>query len=220
MCSNVETDHISLNADSVHRQKPFEPIKRHHAKVNLVQGELSYNFENYKNILIMAGSYGLILSQIEKARLTKYVQSFEFRSHYYGIETRPSQYVFEDHCVVPKRWKGKKGNRTNFVIAGIQISRPYQANFVLNNQEYLLPGFSISHICGKTGCLQPSHMQIESDEDNAEREECHAIIDDWVDDRESDGTPREDRIGTIFCHEDDCPHNPTCFKNIGWFTVI
>lgn len=171
----------------------------------------------------MFGIRPLTLTENQNDILRKYVKEAEFDSYYHGIETRPLEYEFMQHCVVPKVRSDGKGNRINrqeLVIDGIQISRPYQANFVLNHQKYIYPGFSISHVCGRAGCMESSHMLIESLAINTERRTCHGIIDDWVQDQQRDGVPKADRTGTIWILEEDCPHSPTCFKQFGRFTVL
>ena len=155
--------------------------------------------------------------------LENYVNSFTHCAfHCYGLETQPLKYFAEDPCIwsIPKEKNDVIEIRN---LVGFETStkvRPYTATFVLEFGMLPLPGFLISHICGRgPRCIEVGHMEIASIALNNERKKCHKTIDDWVFNQKMSGSNREMRTGTLYYK--DCPHiEAPCFKQYPKWTVL
>ena len=82
--------------------------------------------------------------------------------------------------------------------------RPRTAAYVLKYGAYPNDGYVVAHICGRSKCVEPTHLKIRSRKINNEHQACH----NWIDEHRKKG-----QVGTIF--SDICSHKPRCCKNFG-----
>ena len=169
----------------------------------------------YRLWLIEQRTFEVTLTADDRRNLKEYIDGFSYL--YYGVEKDPDTFIFAKPCKFAKH--KVKNDRSTLKVAGHTIDTLYRAVFVLEYERLPLPGFCISHPCGKKGsrCAEASHLEVVPQDQNAERDACHKRIRKWEIEQRNRGMKQNQRQGTVFDHL--CSHVPQCYLQWGEFSL-
>ena len=172
--------------------------------------------DEYRLWLIRERTFPVKVTADDRRKLKAFINGFSYL--HYGIEKDPDTFIFAKPCKFAKE-KDKNDRSSTLKINGHPIGTLYRAVFVLEYERLPLPGFCISHPCGRSGsrCAEASHMEVVPQKQNAERDACHERIRKWEIQQRNRGMKQKQRQGTVFDHL--CSHVPQCYLQWGKFSL-